>query len=95
MTLRPSVAVIDVTFAFEIVAMAPALTKCKIVVQYNTFSNYWLYRRGVLEFNLQRYTMCLSIGTDHSCLLLLYLHIRVKTGIAVLPSSYESAVQVL
>ena len=41
MTLRPSVAVTDV--------IAPALTKCEIVVQYNTFSNHWLYRRGVLE----------------------------------------------
>ena len=49
MTLRPSVAVTDVTFAFEIDGMDPALTKCEIVVQYNTFSNHWLYRRGVLE----------------------------------------------
>ena len=49
MTVRPSVAVTDVTFAFEIDVIAPALTKCEIVVQYNTFSNHWLYRRGVLE----------------------------------------------
>ena len=49
MTLRPSVAVTDVTFAFEIDVIAPALTKCEIVMQYNTFSNHWLYRRGVLE----------------------------------------------
>ena len=50
MTLRPSVAVTDVTFEFEIDVIALALTKCEIVVQYNTFSNHWLYRRGVLEF---------------------------------------------
>ena len=50
MTLRPSVAITDVTFAFEIDVIAPALTKCEIVVQYNTFSNHWLYRRGVLEY---------------------------------------------
>ena len=50
MTLRPSVAVTDVTFAFEIDVIAPALTKCEIVVQYKTFLIHWLYRRGVLEF---------------------------------------------
>ena len=49
MTLRPSVAVTDVTFAFEIDVITPALTNGEIVVQYNTFSNHWLYRRGVLE----------------------------------------------
>ena len=30
MTIRPSVAVTDVTFAFEIDVIAPALTKCDI-----------------------------------------------------------------
>ena len=52
MMLHPSVAVTDITFAFEIDVIAPALAKCEIVVQYNTFSNHWLYRRGVLEFKI-------------------------------------------
>ena len=50
MMLRPSVAVTDIKLAFEIDVIAPALTKCEIVVQYHTFSNHWLYRRDVLEF---------------------------------------------
>ena len=63
MTLRPSVAVTDVTFAFEIDVIAPALTKREIVVQYNTFSNHWLYRRVVLEFyvTINQHRTCITV----------------------------------
>ena len=62
MMLRPSVAVTDVT----VDVIAPALTKCEIVVQYNTFSNHWLFRRGLLECWLihREWVICLNMSEN-------------------------------